>query len=178
MRDGIRIALVVAAAENRVIGLDGDMPWHLSGDLKYFKRVTMGRPIVMGRKTFESIGRPLPGRLNIIITRDETYAPEGTVICHSLEDALAAARQRAGEDGMDEVMVVGGGQIYADCIALADRVYLTEVHASPEGDTLFPEIKSDEWREISREFNASNVEGEPSFSFVILDRRPDWRETD
>lgn len=170
MGAGIKIALVVAAAENHVIGRDGGLPWHLSDDLKYFKRVTMGRPLIMGRKTFDSIGRPLPGRLNIVVTRDPSYQPDGITVCHSLADALRAARQRATEDSVDEVMIIGGGQIYADSIDLADRVYLTEVHATVDGDTVFPEMPTDSWHEVSRERVPSKVEGEPSFSFVILDR--------
>lgn len=166
----IKIAHVVAASENHVIGRDGGMPWHLSGDLKYFKRVTMGRPIIMGRKTFQSIGRPLPGRLNIIITRDASYAAEGVTVCHTMDDALSLARERAAEDGIDEVMIVGGGQIYADSIDLADRVYLTEVHASVDGDTVYPELSPDTWREVSREKVIPDVGDEPSFSFVILER--------
>lgn len=146
------------------------MPWHLSGDLKYFKHVTMGRPMIMGRKTFQSIGRPLPGRLNIVITRDETYAPEGVEICHTMAEALDLARSRAIEDEVDEVMIVGGGQIYADSIDLADRVYLTEVHATVDGDTVYPELPSHIWHEVSREKVVSETEDAPSFSFVVLDR--------
>ncbi len=165
-----KTALVVAMAENRVIGRDGDMPWHLPEDLKYFKRVTMGKPIIMGRKTYQSIGRPLPGRLNIVITRDDSYAPEGVHVVHSLDRAIAVARERAAEDGADEVMIVGGGQIYADAASLADRVYLTEVHAAIDGDTVFPELPEDDWREVSRERHAAVKEGEPAYSFVILER--------
>lgn len=153
-----------------MIGRNGGMPWHLSGDLKYFKHVTMGRPMIMGRKTFQSIGRPLPGRLNIVITRDETYAPEGVEICHTMAEALDLARSRAIEDEVDEVMIVGGGQIYADSIDLADRVYLTEVHATVDGDTVYPELPSHIWHEVSREKVVSETEDAPSFSFVVLDR--------
>jgi len=170
MGNSPRVALIVAMAKNRVIGRDGGLPWHLSGDLKYFKRVTMGRPIIMGRKTYQSIGRPLPGRLNVVITRDEAFAPEGVTVAHSLDRALMTARAQAGDDGVDEVMIIGGGQIYADSIATADRVYLTEIHTSVDGDTLFPELPADQWREIFREAHPANEEGEPAYSFVILDR--------
>lgn len=166
----VRIAMAVAMAENRVIGRDGGMPWHLPGDLQYFKRVTMGKPIIMGRKTFQSIGRPLPGRLNIVVTRDGTYAPDNLMVVHSLGEALDAARARAESDGVDEVMIIGGGQIYADAISMADRVYLTEIHASIDGDTVFPDLAEDQWRETSREAQPGNKEGEPAYSFVILDR--------
>jgi dihydrofolate reductase len=166
----IKMALVVAMAGNRVIGRDGGLPWHLSADLKYFKRVTMGRPIIMGRKTYQSIGRPLPGRLNVVITRDQVFAPEGVTVAHSLGQALMTARARADSDGVDEVMIIGGGQIYADAIATADRVYLTEVHASVDGDTLFPRLPDDQWREMFREAHPANEEEEPAYSFVILDR--------
>jgi len=165
-----KIAMAVAMAENRVIGRGGGLPWHLSGDLQYFKRVTMGRPMIMGRKTFESIGRPLPGRLNIVITRDATYAPDNVMVVHSLDQALDAARERAEADGVDEIMVIGGGQIYADALPVTDRVYLTEVHTSVDGDTVFPDLADDQWRETSREAHPENKEGEPAYSFVILDR--------
>lgn len=158
-------------AENRVIGRDGGMPWHLPEDLKYFKRVTMGKPIIMGRKTFQSIGRPLPGRLNIVVTRDAAYAPEGVMVAHSLDRALDAARSRAEEDGADEIMVVGGGQIYADAVDRTDRVYLTEVHDTIDGDTAFPELPESDWREISRDRHEAAKEGDPAYSFVILERR-------
>lgn len=166
----IKTALVVAMAENRVIGRDGGLPWHLSADLKYFKRVTMGRPIIMGRKTYQSIGRPLPGRLNVVVTRDTTYAPEGVMVVHSLDQALVVARAQAADDGVDEVMIIGGGQIYADSVALADRAYVTEIHTSVDGDTMFPDLPTGQWREVSRERRPENAEGEPAYSFVILDR--------
>ncbi|NQV44555.1 MAG: dihydrofolate reductase [Rhodospirillales bacterium] len=162
--------MAVAMAENRVIGRDGGLPWHLSGDLQYFKRVTMGKPMIMGRKTFESIGRPLPGRLNIVVTRDATYATDNVMVVHSLEQALDAARERAEADGIDEVMIIGGGQIYGDALPVTDRVYLTEVHASVDGDTVFPDLAEDQWRETAREMHPGNKAGEPGYSFVILDR--------
>jgi len=165
-----KIAMAVAMAENRVIGRDGGLPWHLSGDLQYFKRVTMGKPMIMGRKTFESIGRPLPGRLNIVVTRDATYATDNVMVVHSLEQALDAARERAEADGIDEVMIIGGGQIYGDALPVTDRVYLTEVHASVDGDTVFPDLAEDQWRETAREMHPGNKAGEPGYSFVILDR--------
>jgi len=178
MSSQARISLIVAMAENRVIGRDGGMPWHLSGDLKYFKKVTMGCPMVMGRKTYESIGRPLPGRLNIVVTRDRSYSPDGVSVVNSLDEALEAAQTRAKEDGVEDVMVVGGGQIYADTISRADRVYLTEVHAEVDGDTIFPALSDSEWREVFRDARPENVEGEPAYSFVILDRYSRLAETE
>lgn len=161
------ICLVVAMSENGVIGRDGGLPWHLSSDLKFFKRVTMGHPVVMGRKTYESIGRPLPGRENIVITRDLDYAAQGVIVAGGIDDALAAA---ASAPGGERIMIIGGGQIYAASMALATHIILTEVHARVDGDTRFPEIDPAVWRETSREDRPPEQEGEPSLSFVILER--------
>lgn len=157
-------------SENRIIGRDGGMPWHLPGDLKYFKKTTMSKPIVMGRRTYESIGKPLPGRLNIVITRDQSYSPEGVTTVHTLEDAIAIGDRQAQQDGVNEVMIVGGGQIYAESLIITDRVYLTEIHASIDGDTMFPELSPHEWREISRTNSVDGELSDPQCSFVILDR--------
>ncbi|WP_186386208.1 dihydrofolate reductase [Stappia sp. TSB10P1A] len=145
------IVLVAAVGENDVIGADGDMPWKLSTDLKHFKRLTLGHPMVMGRKTFESIGRPLPGRRTIVVTRDAGWAHEGTTRAGSLDEAFALAADAAAEAGVSAIMVVGGGTIYAAALPLADRLEITRVHAAPEGDTLFPKIDPQEWREVTRE---------------------------
>jgi len=144
------ICHVVAIAKNNIIGRDGDMPWKLSTDLKRFKRDTMGKPIIMGRKTFESIGRALPGRLNIVISRSEFIA-DNTVHANSIDAALFLAEGWAKENGADEICVIGGGQIYAATIHIANKLYVTHVMAEPDGDTLFPEIKDAEWRPIERE---------------------------
>ncbi len=165
------ISLIVAMAENRVIGRDGGMPWHLPGDLRYFKAVTLGKPVVMGRKTFESIGKPLPGRPNVVITRDANYAPDGAWAVGSLDEGLKLAQRLAGEDGADEIMVIGGGQIYAEALDVADRVYLTEVHMSVDGDTVFPELPPAQWREISREGDEQGEDDSaPALSFVVMER--------
>lgn len=170
-RQAVPLALIVARADNGVIGREGGLPWHLSGDLKFFKAQTLGKPVVMGRKTFQSIGRPLPGRPNLVITRDRGFRAEGIEVFADTQAALARARALAAESGADEVMIIGGGQIYAETLPLARRVYLTEVHAAPEGDTLFPELDPAEWREVRRDAPVSGGEGQPDFSIVVLERR-------
>ena len=170
----VPVALILARAENGVIGRAGGLPWHLSGDLKFFKAQTMGKPLVMGRKTYQSIGKPLPGRPNLAISRDPGFRPEGVEVFADLAAALVRARALAaampGEGPQREIMVIGGGQIYAQALPLAERIYLTEVHATPQGDTVFPELDPTEWRELSREPQPSPGEGQPGFSFVILER--------
>jgi dihydrofolate reductase len=156
--------MIVAAATNNVIGRDGGMPWHLSADLKRFKAITMGKPIVMGRLTFESIGKPLPGRRNIVISRQSGFVAEGCEVVASPTAALAAAADAP------EIMVIGGGRIYQQLLPLADRVYLTRVHASPEGDAYFPDLPASEWRLIEREdFPVSN-ERPTGYSFELYQR--------
>lgn len=143
------IVLVVAVADNGVIGRDGAMPWHLPADLRHFKRLTTGKPVIMGRKTFESIGKPLPGRHNIVLTRDTAWRAEGVTVVPNLAEAIAAAgldpRARAGE-----IMVVGGAQIYAEALPIATRIELTRIHVSPDGDTHFPDPDPRHWREAAR----------------------------
>ncbi len=141
----MRIALIAAMAENRVIGRENALPWRLSGDLQHFKSLTMGKPVIMGRNTYESIGKPLPGRLNIVITGDTAYAAPGCRVAHSVEQALAAARDH------DEVMIIGGARLYEQMLQRADRLYLTLVRAEVEGDTLFPRLEHGAWREVERE---------------------------
>jgi dihydrofolate reductase len=167
----VPVALILARADNGVIGRAGGLPWHLSGDLKFFKAQTLGKPVVMGRKTYQSIGRPLPGRPNIVVTRDGTFRPEGVEVFAEVDAALARAQALAAESGADEVMVIGGGQIYALTLPLARRIYLTEVHARPEGDTFFPDLDEAEWREVRRDPPVSGGEGQPDFSIVVLERR-------
>ena len=170
----IPLALILACGENGVIGREGGLPWHLSGDLKFFKAQTMGKPMIMGRKTFQSIGKPLPGRPNLVISRDPGFRPDGVEVFPDFEAALARARDLAApipEPGpRREVMVIGGGQIYALALPLARRIYLTEVHAAPEGDTYFPPLDPKEWREVERARQASPGAEQPDFSFVILER--------
>ena len=135
------ISLIVAASTNNVIGNDGELPWRLSDDLKRFKAVSMGKPIVMGRKTFESIGRPLPGRQNIVISRQDGFAADGCDVVQSIEEAVEVAA------AAEEIMVIGGSQIYAAFLPLADRIYLTRVHAEVEGDAFFPSLDESKWRD-------------------------------
>lgn len=144
----VQISLVVAVAENGIIGSLGDMPWQLSTDLKRFKEVTLGKPMIMGRKTFEAIGRPLPGRTSIIVTRDKTWQSEGVVPVQNIESAILLATEVAQSSGQTEICVVGGGEIYKQTIGQADILHFTRVHASPEGDTKFPDISLQDWDEI------------------------------
>jgi dihydrofolate reductase len=165
-----RLALIVAVADNGVIGRDNGLPWHLPEDLRYFKRITMGKPIVMGRKTFESIGRALPGRTNIVISRNEQFAPDGVLLAASLDEALLLARQLADEQGVGEAVIIGGAQIYALALPRADRLYVTRVHATPEGDTLLPPVDWAQWVETSCERNTASDDNHFDFSFVVYDR--------
>lgn len=161
----MKISLIVAMASNRVIGLNNQMPWHLSADLKKFKSITMGKPIVMGRKTFESIGRPLPGRTNIIISRNADYRQEGCVVANDLDSALTSACQLA-----DEIFVIGGSALYDSLLPRAKRLYLTQINAAFEGDTFFPEINQDEWQELNREDIDNDPQVAFSYSFLQLER--------
>ena len=166
----IKLCLIVAITENGVIGKDNDMPWKVSSDLQYFKKITMGKPIIMGRKTFKSIGRPLPGRVNIVVTRDTTFAEEGVITANSLDMALEVGKSLAEAKGLKEVMVIGGAQIYGLCLPEADRLYLTRIHAKIEGDTYFPALDEKEWLEYSSEHNAAGEKDSHDFSFIVLDR--------
>lgn len=146
-----RLSLVVAQGRNRVIGAAGGLPWHLAGDMRHFRRVTLGKPVVMGRKTWASIGRPLPGRANLVVTRDTGFQAPGALVHSSLGAALAAGRAIALQSGADEVCVIGGAEIYAQTLPLADRLHVTDVDAAPEGDALFPEIDPALWRLMAEE---------------------------
>jgi dihydrofolate reductase len=161
----------MARADNGTIGTDDSLPWHISSDLKNFKRLTMGKPIIMGRKTFESIGRPLKGRTNIVVTRQADWSAPGTKAFLNLKDAVKAAREQAANDEVDEIMVIGGAEIYACFLNDADRIYLTEVHRRYDGDAWFTAPDKTQWKEISRERFAPDDEGGPSYSFVVLDHR-------
>ena len=164
----IDLVLVVARARNGVIGKDGAMPWHIPKDLKRFKRITVGKPVIMGRKTFESIGKPLPGRQNIVLTRDVGWRADGVTVAPNLAEAVAAAGldPRARADG---IMVIGGAQVYAEALPSATRIELTEIDAEPAGDTLLPAFDPARWREVARETHPA--EGDrPGFAFVTLVR--------
>jgi dihydrofolate reductase len=166
----MELAIIVAAAENGVIGKNNALPWRIPADMRYFKRTTMGKPIVMGRKTFESIGKPLPGRTNIVITRNSAFVAEGVKVVSSLDEALKLAEDIAVADGAEELVVIGGAEIYRSAMPRADRLYLTEVHASVEGDALLPEIDWAHWREVGRERYQAESPGEHDFSFVRYER--------
>ncbi|MDL2397602.1 dihydrofolate reductase [Rhizobium mayense] len=138
--------IVVAVSRNGIIGRDGDMPWRLSSDLKRFKAMTIGKPVIMGRKTFQSIGKPLPGRPNVVISRDPDYSAEGVQMAHSLSEAIDIASRLAAESGVDEICVIGGGEIYRQAISLADRLLITHVETEVDGDTSFPAIDPALWQ--------------------------------
>lgn len=162
------LTLVVARADNGVIGRDGGLPWHLPADLRHFKRLTVGKPVVMGRRTFESISKPLPGRQNIVLTRSPDWRAEGVTTVPNLAEAVAAAGLQQGARP-EEIMIIGGAAVYADALPSARRVYLTEVHAAPEGDTVMPPFDPAVWRETAREFHAAEGEA-AAYSFVTLER--------
>ena len=160
-----RLSLIAAMAENRVIGVDNRLPWHLPADLGHFKALTMGKPIVMGRLTWESLPGLLPGRHHIVVTGNRSYTAEGCSIAHSLDEALRAAGD------VEEVMIVGGATLYREALERADRIYLTLVHAEFEGDAWFPEIDSQEWVETSREHQGADQRNPYPYTFVTLTRR-------
>lgn len=166
----MHLSLIAALAENRVIGRDNKLPWYLPNDLKYFKAVTYGKPVLMGRKTWESLGRPLPGRTNIVITRQRDYAAVGAKVVASLDEALRLAEQVALIDGVDECVVIGGAEIYAQALPRCDRLYLTEVHACVAGDAYFPEFVRAEWREEKRERFSAEGPNPYDYSFVVYGR--------
>lgn len=144
----MRISLIAAVADNGVIGNGNEIPWRLPSDFAFFKRTTMGKPLIMGRKTFESIGRPLPGRTNIVVSRQTGYQPDGVIVIDSLDAAIQHARSIAEADNVDEVMIAGGAVIYDQAMSIADRLYITHVALKPEGDAVFPDIDMSQWRVV------------------------------
>ena len=156
-------------ARNRTIGRNGNLPWRLSADLRHFKSVTMGKPVIMGRKTYESIGKPLPGRTNIVVTRNTNYAPAGILTSNKWTSAIALGNATAREDSVDEIMVIGGGEIYALAMPYARRIYLTEVQADIDGDTMFPELDPSVWHERDRKSHRPDRDT-PGYDFVLLER--------
>jgi len=165
------IVLVVAVADNGVIGSHGAIPWRLKSDMQRFKRMTIGKPVVMGRKTFTSLGRPLLGRTNIVITRDGNFRAGGAVVTTSFADARAAATGDALRRSADEIAVIGGAEIYAQWINCAHRLEVTEVHARPEGDTCFAAIDATIWQEVARMRNPAGPDDSADFSYVTYRRR-------
>jgi dihydrofolate reductase len=168
-RDPI-IALVVARGENGAIGSGGGLPWRLSTDLKQFRKLTLGKPVIMGRRTFQSLPRVLDRRLNIVLTRDPDFVAQGAVVLHSVEEGLACARRAAKEAGVGEIMVIGGDAVFRHIMPMAERIYLTEVHASPDADTWLRDLDLEDWREVSRERHEPGPKDEYPFSFVVLER--------
>lgn len=161
------ISLIWAMDENRVIGYHNQLPWRLPEDLKFFKRVTMGHPIAMGRKTYDSIGKPLPGRENIVITRDDNYDPEGCTVMHSIEEMLAYAAENKSE----EIFVIGGAEIFKEVLQHADKLYLTMIHHQFEGDTFFPVFDIDKWELESREIGLKDEKNPYEYEFLIYKRK-------
>ena len=166
----MKLALIAAYAQNRVVGIDNKLPWHLPEDLKYFKRCTSGKAIIMGRKTFDSIGRPLPNRTNIVITRNPEFKAEGVKVVTTLEAAIELAKAVNEINGIDEVMVIGGATIYELTLPIADRLYLTHVHAKVEGDAYFPEVDFSNWHEVERADYSASETNPYDYSFVVYDK--------
>lgn len=160
------ICSIAAMARNRVIGRDNQLPWHIPEDLKFFKDKTMGRAMIMGRKTFESLGKPLPKRTNIVLTRDTSFKPEGVFVFQKIEDALKFIEPKVGRD--EEVFIIGGGEVYKQTMSLVQRLYLTMIDLEPQGDAFFPPV------DFENEFKITNkreVEGQPSYTFIEAERR-------
>lgn len=160
----MRLSIIVAMDEQGIIGVGGALPWHISADLKYVKRTTMGKPIIMGRKTHESIGKSLPGRDNIVLSHDPGYRSPGCTIFHDLDAALEYCRDK------DEIFIMGGADLFQLTIYRVTRIYLTEVHARVQGDTYFPQFNRSEWRELSREDHDADENNEYAYSLVVLER--------
>jgi dihydrofolate reductase len=167
----IRIVIVAAVARNNVIGGGNALLWRLSSDLKRFRQITWGKPLLMGRKTFESIGKPLPGRETIVVTRDPSFHPEGVHVAHSLDAAMDLAAVRAREMNAAEVVIAGGGDIYAQAMLLADRLELTHVDLSPDGDAFFPQVDPSEWSVVSRVAQPAGQGDEAAHTFCVYERR-------
>ena len=161
----MQLSIIVAMDRNRVIGRGGTLPWHISSDLKNFKKITMGKPILMGRKTHDSIGKPLPGRENIILTNNKKYLAEGCTVKNTLDEVYSYCEEQL------ELVVMGGAILYSQTLDKAEKLYITEVNASVNGDTLFPEYKSSQWREISRESFNADENNEFDYSFTVLERK-------
>ncbi|PIT69798.1 dihydrofolate reductase [Bartonella tribocorum] len=167
----ISICLIAAVAENGVIGREGAMPWHLSTDLQRFKALTLGKPIIMGRKTWDSIGKPLPGRTNIVITRDCTFSAEGAVVAHSLSQACSLATSVASQNDLEEIFIIGGGEIFQQGFRLADKIFLTEVLASIEGDCFFPIVDKEKWTIVQTQDIPKGEKDSHPTRFVVYERK-------
>ena len=163
------ISLIVAVSNNGAIGVNNQLPWRIPADLKYFKKATMGKPIIMGRKTWDSIGKPLPGRSNIVMTRDASWQRDGVERAADLEQALHMARKIAEESGAGEVMVIGGEAVYREALPMAQRIYLTRVDIDIDGDAFFPDLNDQDWSEKELEYIVS-ADGQPGCRFLVLER--------
>jgi dihydrofolate reductase len=167
----IKISLIAAVARNNVIGADQTIPWRIPSDFAWFKQTTMGKPMIMGRKQFETFAKPLPGRPHIVVTRQRDYAPEGVTVVHTLDDALAVANRVASDAGVDEIMVIGGGDIYAQAILRADRLYISHVDLEPEGDVRFPAIDGAIWNVVAEPDMPRSDKDGATYSIRIYERR-------
>lgn len=167
----MKISMIAAMSNNRVIGKENSLPWHLPNDLRFFKESTMGKPIIMGRKTFESIGRPLPGRLNIVVTRNPDWGDDRVTVVSDLEKAIEVASGEAANKGSDDIMIIGGQQIYTQALPLADRLYLTLVDTEIEGDAFFPSFSHDEWDLVSETPNSACEKNPYDYYFQIFERK-------
>jgi len=166
----IDISIILARSNNNVIGRNNKLPWNIPGDLKYYKRVTMGNPIIMGRVTHESIGKALPGRLNIIVTKNQNYKKNDCVVVNTVDQALTVAREFVEKNNLHEIFFIGGVQIYKIAMKEATKIYLTEIHKDYEGDKVMDSFDSNIWKEISRTYNAKSINEDSDYSFVILER--------
>nr|AIA14358.1 Dihydrofolate reductase [uncultured bacterium]AIA15103.1 Dihydrofolate reductase [uncultured bacterium] len=166
-----RIAMIAAVAENGVIGSAQTIPWRIPSDMAFFKQTTMGKPIVMGRKQFETVGRPLPSRFNIVVTRQEDYRAEGVLVCATVREALDKAQEIARTDGAEEVMIIGGGEIYAQLMPLADRLYISHVDLAPNGDVYFPAIRETDWAVVDLPEVQPHPKDEATYRVKVYERR-------
>jgi dihydrofolate reductase len=166
----MQLALIWAMAENRVIGRDNSLPWRLPNDMRHFMQTTMGRPVIMGRKTFESMKAPLPGRTNIVMTQNPQWQRDGVQVVATLDEAIAVAESQGLIDGIDEVMVIGGAQVYELALPMADRLYLTLVHAEPQGDVFFPNVDLSAWQVVHEQRCEADERHSSAYTFQILER--------
>lgn len=169
----IKIALIAGVAENGVIGNDQTIPWRVPSDMAFFKQTTMGKPIVMGRKQYETVGKPLPGRTNIVVTRQRGYQPDGVLVFHDVDAALEKAREVAAADGVDEIMIIGGGELYGQLMDRADRLYITHIDLAPTGDVRFPAIAPEQWTVVDLPEVTPSPRDEASYRVKVYERRHD-----
>lgn len=167
----VKVSLIAAVAENGVMGKGDWLPWEIKSEFQYFKKTTLGHPIIFGRKTLETLGGPLPKRENIVVTRDTNYTAEGAVVKHTLEAAITHAKTTAERDGVEQVFVGGGAEIYALALPHADRLYLTEIHLKPDGDTVFPPFDRSAWTEVKREFHKAKEGESADYTITVLERK-------